>query len=292
MNNTNFLKSSSSSNTSSITHGRVGASMDARKGTRGSDGIYILKARLLSPHKPTTELSLAPKNHQVPDGSGRVLYRHDEELFRHDEELFRKNKEMNCLLEAVAFALGDSRACTRKMLGVPLGTNCSIIDVCVYASEMGKQFPFAFYTPKQRRSTWSTLIVKTKGIFIGRCTTVNGDARGKHYIVYDAWRNVLYLGGGKGDGNVVFIEDKDRENPKLFEDNLIADFHFLRGLEFVYTVYVTAKRCFMTKYNTPEHYPKKKRKKRKRKKTSSDVQSVAKRQRLSECPTITQEVQD
>ena len=103
--------------------------------------------------------------------------------------------------------------------------------------------------------------------------------RGEHYIVYDAWRNVLYLGGGKGDDNVVCIEEKDRENPKLFEDKFTAEFGFLRGLEFVYTVYVTAKRCSMTKYNTPDHYLMKKKKKRK-KEQSSDVKPVAKRQRF------------
>ena len=108
------------------------------------------------------------------------------------------------------------------------------------------------------------------------------NSRGKHYIVYDAWRNVLYLGGGKGEDNLVYIEEKHRENPKLFEDKFTAEFGYLRGLEFVYTVYVTAKRCSTTKYNTPEHYPmkKKKRKKKRKKEQSSDVKPVAKRQRF------------
>ena len=52
----------------------------------------------------------------------------------------------------------------------------------------------------------------------------------------------------------MLIEESDRQDPGAFQQKFTQQYGLVRGLEFVYKVYVTACRAFHTVYNTSGHY--------------------------------------
>jgi len=200
-----------------------------------------------------------PETHQKPDARGMVQHRHGH--IQHSGLAGR-----NCCLNAYDFAVGQYRAVTRKQLRIDTG-DISSIDIAVFACGQGKRYPFELRP--ESGMTWARLISLRSGIYIARCSVLVG---AHHYIAYDAWRGILYIGCGYAD---VLIEESDRHDPGAFEEQFCTEYGLTRALDHVYCIWVSTKQAWKTPYNTAEHYPRKRN-------STSRLTSKQKRAKLAE----------
>ena len=202
----------------------------------------------------------APTDRQEPK-CGMVPYRTD--AVEHNPI-----GERECVIEAVRAALGSTHL-TRKFLGLPLKGDLNFKEV-VQALKAKTAFRFVKSPPVP----WSGLITIPQGIYIGRAVLKDREA---HYMVYDAWRHVIFVGGAPPpapldpiehllledapaptpDDNVGrswFVEEHELLDPSKFQEYMRKTLNVGRGIDNLYRVDMIAKRARDTDYNTPEHY--------------------------------------
>jgi len=202
----------------------------------------------------------APTDRQEPQ-LGMVPYRTD--AVEHNPI-----GERECAIEAVRAALGSNRY-TRASLGLAKTGDLNLKDVA-YALQTKTAFRFAKSPPVR----WSGLITKPQGIYIGRARLKDGEA---HYMVYDAWRHIMFVGGAPPPaapdpiehlmfedapaptpdvnvGRSWFVEEHELLDPSKFQDYMCKTMNVVRAIDNLYRVDMVAKHARKTDYNTPEHY--------------------------------------
>jgi len=204
----------------------------------------------------------APTDHQEPV-NGMVPYRTD--AVAHNPISKRE-----CIIEALRAALGKNRL-TRACLGLPAKG-----DLNFKAVVQAMHQKTVYRLVKSPAVPWAGLIGKPNGIYIGRALFRNGEA---HYMVYDAWRHLVFVGGAPPPvvdavdellyydggqpqepnvGRSWFIEDDELQDPSKFQEYMRNTLDVVGGIDTLYRVDMVVKRARDTKYNTPEHYDKRK----------------------------------
>lgn len=206
----------------------------------------------------------APTNVQVPD-NGLVPYRTD--AVEHNPI-----GERECVIEALRAALG-TRSVTRVSLGLPLKGDLNFKEVVRKFNQVRSPFQLRKLPPVP----WSGLLTKEPGIYIGRALLRTGEA---HYMVYDSWRHLIFVGGAPPPqepdaierllledddqeepvpdvphvGRSWFIEDDELREPAKFQEYMCKTLNVVGGINNLYSVHMFVKQARKTEYNTPEHY--------------------------------------
>lgn len=203
-----------------------------------------------------------PTDVQVPE-NGLVPYRTD--AVEHNPI-----GERECVIEALRAALG-TRSVTRVSLGLPLKGDLNFKEVVAKFNEVRSPFEFRKSPPVP----WSGLLTKEPGIYIGRALLRTGEA---HYMVYDAWRHLIFVGGAPPPpavdevdqflyydeqrpedmpanvGRSWFIEEHELLDPAKFQKYMCETLNVVGGINNLYSVHMYVKHARKTEYNTPEHY--------------------------------------
>ena len=189
--------------------------------------------------------------------------------FRTDAVEHNSVGERECVVEALRAALGNNRL-TRSTLGLEA---CGDPNIKVALQALQKTTPFRF--KKSPPVSWSGLLSKPPGIYIGRALLKDGEP---HYMVYDAWRHLIFVGGAPPPpepdavekllvysddedeppascvGRSWFIEESELQEPCKFHEYMTKTLNVRGGIDGVYRVDVLAAHARDTSYNTPEHY--------------------------------------
>jgi len=168
-----------------------------------------------------------------------------------------------CLLEAMFFAVGAPR---NSPLGLLLCTEFqklpaeyhsitelkSLLDAC-------RALPFELHVVNAV-GTWFDLFRQRCGIFIVLCAVLPFRIAGgltdrtTHAVAYDAWRGLLYIGGGRSDEKwlcgFILVQQCDRADPTALVAHLAQTLH-LGDLSTAYRLFVQRKQAKNTSFNTP-----------------------------------------
>jgi len=203
--------------------------------------------------------------------------------FRTDAIEHNSIGERECVIEAIRAATGERL--TRKGLGLDPKGDLNFKEVAV---ALPKSTCFALI--KSPPVKWRDLVEKPAGIYIGRAQvkpdrSQQGAVVEAHYVVYDAWRHLFFLGGAPPPptsnpvdhllyhdappplidtaGNVVaettvgrawFVEDAELADPDKFQAYMCTKLNVTGSIDGLYRVDMHAQRARETSYNTPDHY--------------------------------------
>ena len=219
--------------------------------------------------KLQAENRVASKEKQTPDRSGHVP-------FRTDKVVTNSVGEGECVLEALRFAMGNSKL-QRKSLGMQDVDGQLIMRDVVDSIQKNKDLPFQLRKkdlPNQPK--WSELLALDAGIYVFRVILKDDNV---HYMAIDTWRMLLFTGGAPvkdtidsldyvlyKDGRHRSAQEKvlarcfcitkeEQENPRLFV-KWVKKHIDVRGtcVDGMYKVHVLANRARDTEYNTWQHY--------------------------------------
>jgi len=233
---------------------------DTRSGFAGGGAMPFIVGSKRAVAKDVKTKRPAPTDRQEPT-RGMVPYRTD--AVEHNPI-----GERECVIEALRAALGTNRL-TRAFLGLPLKGDL-IFKEAVQAVREKTAFEFVKSPPVR----WSGLITKPQGIYIGRALLKDGEA---HYMVYDAWRHLIFVGGAPPPaakdqiehllledapapspydnvGRSWFVEEHELLDPPKFQEYMRKTLKVERGIDQLYRVEMNVKHARKTEYNTPEHY--------------------------------------
>jgi hypothetical protein len=189
-------------------------------------------------------------------------------------------KEGNCLLEAMTTAAG---------MGVgKLGVNRKALDDYmdawrvdpVHGPSMGvldrvlcqAKSPFRLPVVKacSANQKWTLLLNMTEGIYLALVLAEDDGKHVGHFIVYDAWRDLLFMGPhlNKRDG-VLRVQPKDKVNEAAARAYMFKHFQMKTPLR-VCKLVVAANRVSETEFNTKDHYADKQKRVAKKKQSMCD----------------------
>ena len=208
-----------------------------------------------------THGGLAPTVCLAPDERGYVPYRHDTLLLRS----YDAGDGRNCLLEALMAATGmligelkvNAAALEAFMAKVEFdpvhGPSMGMLDMVLQEAKSPFRLPPLDALNGDRK--WTTLLNFTEGVFLVLALvryTEGPDAgtTGGHFLVFDAWRDLLVIGPGHG---VLRVEQKDRADEEGARRFLREHYSLVVPLR-VCQLVVAANRVRETRFNTPGHY--------------------------------------
>ena len=194
-------------------------------------------------------------------------------LHRHNEFITRRLGEHMCSWEAMAFAIGKPHTqlgvdwqqsvdkedgashadVNRLSQGAPRGT-------IAHAFELQRWK--AAGAGRRREIDLHDVLQLSAGLLVIRAEITPKDlcmgGMKLHFIVYDAWRGILFIGGGSPstyDANLVtgikLIQSNDRSDCSSLRQELKAT-HGIGTLRDGFFLYVNTKDVHLTPYNTPE----------------------------------------
>lgn len=169
-----------------------------------------------------------------------------------------------CLLEAMFFAIGATR---NSPLGLVLCAEFQKLPAEYHSIvEMQRLFaacralPFELHVA-DAVGTWFDLFRQRCGIFTVLCAVRSFRVAGgmtdrtTHAVAYDAWRGLLYIGGGRSDEKwlcgFILVEQCDRDDPSALIAHLAETLH-LGDLSTAYRLFVQRKQAKHTSFNTPK----------------------------------------
>lgn len=241
----------------------MGGTSKRRAVSTGGGAMPFIKGSKRAITKDVRNKRPAPTHRQEPV--------HGTIPFRTDVVEHNSIGERECVVEALRAALGTNRL-TRASLGLPAKGDANI-KVAVQALKQTTPFRLRKSPPV----SWSGLLQKPSGIYIGRALLKDGSP---HYMVYDAWRHIIFVGGGPAPpeedpierllledddqnedvpdaphvGRSWFVEDHELQDPSKFQDYMCKTLNVCGGIDGIYRVDIIAARARDTSYNTPEHY--------------------------------------
>jgi len=205
--------------------------------------------------------------------------------FRTDAIEHNSIGERECVIEALRAATGERYS--RKSLGLDLKGDLNFRHVVHTLGRVNTPFRLQ----KSKPVSWSDLLAKPPGIYIGRAMLKDGEA---HYMVYDAWRHLVFVGGDPPPpdddptdqylffspdsdegppplidandelifpkpepscaGRSWFVEEHELQEPSKFQEYMMQTLNVRGGIDNLYSVNIIAKRARDTHYNTPEQY--------------------------------------
>ena len=188
----------------------------------------------------------APTHKLVPDGAGRVPYRTDAVYIR-SLPLMR-----NCLLEATTTAagmglgkLGVNRAKLNEYMDTWRvdsihGPSMGVLDRVL--CEAGSPFRLPVVDAHRK---WTRLLNMTDGIYLALVLAEDDGKPIGHFIVYDAWRDLLFMGPKWG---VLRVQPKDKETEAAARAYLFEHYQIKTPLR-VCKLVVAANRVSETEFN-------------------------------------------
>ena len=124
-------------------------------------------------------------------------------------------------------------------------------------STLSKPPPFRLPLVKELNANrkWTLLFERAEGILLVLALVryTVGPLKGQtggHFLVYDAWRDLLVIGPGHG---VLRLDEKDKKDEERARAFLRENYSLVAPLR-VCKLVVAANRVSDTKFNTPEHY--------------------------------------
>jgi hypothetical protein len=198
--------------------------------------------------------SLAPTHTLTPDSRGMVPYRHDTLLLRALHPLG------NCLLETMMTATGmgvGDLGVNRKALDKHMaewhvdprhGPSMGVLDEVLQNAKS----PFRLPTVKGLNADlkWTHLLGLTEGIYIALVLACDDGKHIGHFVVFDAWRDMLIMGPKWGARRVQPKDKKDEVSARAY---LLEHYQLVTPLR-VCRLVVSANRVSETKFNTPVHF--------------------------------------
>ena len=207
--------------------------------------------------KKVVDMPTAPTTPLAPDASGYVPYRHDTLLLRK----YEARGGRNCLMEAMMVATG---------LGIrDLKVNAALLEHVMalfrvspsHGPSMGlldealRKCRSPFRLPKcpalNRDKKWTTLFRRTDGVYLvlAHVKYLEGPYAGtsdRHFVVYDAWRELFVVGPGHG---VLRVQAEDKTDETKTREYLRTRYSINVPL-LVTRLVVHAKRVSETLHNT------------------------------------------
>ena len=199
---------------------------------------------------------------KLPDAGCRILWPDNIGFvpYRHNLMTLQELPGRNCLLESLVVATGmkvDALEGVPKKLeklmkdqsGLTMGNLAKVFE------ELKLPFRLRKVNEVNKDRKWTNLFKLTEGIFIVLALVQyqEGDDKGNtdgHFIVFDAWRDLLILGPGHG---VLLVTAEDKANERHAKEFLLKQYS-LRGPLYAYKLVVNANRVRETRFNTPEHF--------------------------------------
>jgi hypothetical protein len=199
---------------------------------------------------------------KLPDAGCRILWPDNIGFvpYRHNLMTLQELPGRNCLLESLVVATGmkvDALEGVPKKLeklmkdqsGLTMGNLAKVFE------ELKLPFRLRKVNEVNKDRKWTNLFKLTEGIFIVLALVQyqEGDDKGNtdgHFIVFDAWRDLLILGPGHG---VLLVTAEDKANERHAKEFLLKQYS-LRGPLYAYKLVVSANRVRETHFNTPEHF--------------------------------------
>ena len=197
---------------------------------------------------------LASRDPFEVDKAGYVSHRHD--------TMFVKAYGVgNCLLEGMMFATGNSIS--------ELGVNAKALEAMMrelkidpeHGPSMGAldralqtaKSPFRLVALNHLNADrkWTTLLNLEEGIYVVLALALDEGKQVGHFVVYDAWRDLLVVDPGRKF--VVRVEPKDKKDEESARAFLLEHYFLVAPLR-VCQLVVAANRVSETTFNTPEHY--------------------------------------
>eukprot|EP00316_Scyphosphaera_apsteinii_P004127 CAMPEP_0119304986 /NCGR_PEP_ID=MMETSP1333-20130426/6082_1 /TAXON_ID=418940 /ORGANISM="Scyphosphaera apsteinii, Strain RCC1455" /LENGTH=500 /DNA_ID=CAMNT_0007307977 /DNA_START=62 /DNA_END=1564 /DNA_ORIENTATION=- len=199
--------------------------------------------------------SLAPTQYLTPDACGMVSYRHDTLLLR---SLWPMG---NCLLEGLMTATGmgvGDLGVNRKQLDKYMdewhihpkgGPSFGVLDKVLQKAKS----PFRLPTIKKLNANlkWTLLLNLTEGVYLVLVLALDDNKYIGHFVVFDAWRDLLIM-GPKWGALRVHPEDKKSDEESV-HSYLLKHYQLVSPVR-VCRLDVAANRVSETKFNTPAHY--------------------------------------
>ena len=223
---------------------------------------------------------LAPEHRLEPDARGMVPYRHDTLLLRSLPGMG------NCLLEAMMTATGmgvGELGVNRKALDKYMaefrvdphnGPSMGVLDQVLKMAKSPFRLPTVNWLNADRK--WTHLLNLTEGVYIALTLAWDGDAQDGfyvgHFVVFDAWRDLLIMGPHWG---ALRVEPEDKVDEEKARAYLYEHYGLVTPLR-VCRLDVAANRVSETKFNTPSHYAEHE----KRRADKEEKKRAAKRARL------------
>ena len=192
---------------------------------------------------------------------GDVLHRHNGAVV---SDLWHHGRMNTCLSEALIFAVGASLQSdmglklVEQLSTLPNSYN-SIAELNVILRFSFGQMPFRL-RPFFPVTSWASLLACRAGIFICCCSVTSFEAAAgwtapsMHAVTFDAWRGLLYVGGGKSTeqwlSGFILVEESDRTDPSNLITHLAGYLH-VGHLHGAHRLFVNKKRARHTPFNTP-----------------------------------------
>lgn len=203
----------------------------------------------------------ASTHYLTPDSSGYVPYRHDRLLLTKYRDPHQARSLCDSLCEALDVATGKQLGMfgTEKLKAfmtsyVPSPIRCSpmfVLDQYFRCAASPFRLQLVPNANGAKTCTWTALLALTEGIYLVLVSKKHGSTHVGHFVVYDAWRNLLII--DPGCSMVV------RVAPEYIEEQCVNTFlsvHYsLMAPLRVCKLMVAADRVSETKFNTPTHYP-------------------------------------
>ena len=226
----------------------------------GSGGGFLSLEVAGAGCKLVCDTRLAPTYYMAPD-QGYVQYRHDTLLLRP----YTVGAGKNCLLEGMMAATGlgigalevNAAALDAFMAKVAFnpehGPSMGVLDNALMEAKSPFRLPLLKELNANRK--WTLLLNRTEGVYIVLALVryTEGPDKGKkggHFVVYDAWRDLLIIGPGHG---VLRVEPADKKDEAAARAFLLQHSSLVSPLR-VCKLVVAARRASETAFNTPEHY--------------------------------------
>ena len=109
--------------------------------------------------------------------------------------------------------------------------------------------------------SWAELFQRTSGIYIGLCAVLPFPIAGgmtcpsTHAVTYDAWRGLLFVGGGNSNEKwlcgLLLVHESDRQDPSGLVTHLRDVLHLV-ALSSTVRLFVQRKQASRTPFNTPK----------------------------------------
>jgi len=203
---------------------------------------------------------VAPTHKLELDENGYVPYRHDTLLVKQ----YSAGKGGNCLLEALVTASGmhvgelKVNASSLEQNGIERygpdldGRTLGNLDLLL--QKIGSPFKL-LNTPINGDRKWTLLFGFKEGVYIARSLVhyTEGPQAGKygsHFIVYDAWRDLLIIGAGHA---VLRVQEEDKKDEETAREFMLTHYSLQTPLS-ARRVCISANRVSETRFNTPWHY--------------------------------------
>ena len=142
---------------------------------------------------------------------------------------------------------------------LPPAYNC-LQQVDDLLQEAGPALPFRLLGDPTVQS-WAELFQRTSGICIGLCAVLPFPIAGgmtcpsTHAVTYDAWRGLLFVGGGNSNEKwlcgLLLVHESGRQDPSGLVTPLRDVLH-LDALSSTARLFVQRKQASLTPFNTPK----------------------------------------